>query len=97
MAGCKCGSNKDKFKSFHKLNLKPSELINFFENGGFNIDKNIPFENMPLLYKFKFFLFKIHKIFNEGLGSKEGYKLNAIGKILQRFRIKILPHQFCNI
>jgi len=97
MADRKCRSNKDKGKSFHKLNLKPSELINFFENGGFNIDKIIPVENMPLFYKFKFFRSKTHKIFNESLGRKEGYKLNAIGKILQGLLIKIFPHQLCNI
>ena len=31
MADRKCESNKDKGKSFHKLNLKPSELISFFQ------------------------------------------------------------------
>ena len=97
MADRKCESNKDKGKSFHKLNLKPSELSSFFQSGGFNIDKIIPVENMPLFYKFKFFRSKTHKIFNESLGRKEGYKLNSIGKILQGLLIKIFPHQFCNI
>lgn len=84
-------------KRFHKLNLKASELVDFFQEGGFEIDDILPVENMPLFYKFKIFRFKTHKIFDESLGRKEGYRLNYVGRILQSLLLKLFPDQFCNI
>lgn len=97
LADRKSGTINSKEKSFHKLNLKAGELINFFEDGGFVVDQIKPVENMPIFYKFKIFRFKTHKVFNESLGRKEGYKLNFLGKIFQGLLLKICPHQFCNI
>ena len=87
--------NKDKY--FHKMNLKKNEFINLFETNGFEVKDLWPVENMPLLYKFKIFRSKSHKMFDENLARKQGYKLSALGNLLQWILMKFFPNQFCNI
>jgi len=82
---------------FHKLNLKKNEFRRLFEENGFVVEKMYPVENMPILYKFKFFRSKNHKIFNENIARKEGYLLSRFGNILQGVLMKIFPDEFCNI
>ena len=77
------------------MNLKAGELINFSRMVDLLLTK-LNLLNMPIFYKFKIFRFKTHKVFNESLGRKEGYKLN-FGQIFQGILLKICPHQFCNI
>ena len=52
---------------------------------------------MPFLYKFKFFRYKTHKIFNESIARNEGYRLSFFGDILQFIIMKLFPNQFCNV
>jgi len=89
--------NKSPSLSFHKMNLTRREFIVLFERNGFKIDTLSPVENMPLLYKFKFFRSVPHKTFDENKGRKEGYKLSLFGNLLQTTLMKLLPNQFCNI
>lgn len=84
-------------RSFHKMNLRKKEFIGIFKNAGFSIKSVIPVENMPILYKFKFFRSYDHKKFNENKARAEGYKLSWLGKFLQKLLMTILPNQFCNI
>lgn len=48
-------------KHFHKMNLTRNEFITLFENEGFKIEHLYTVENMPILYKFKFFRDLAHK------------------------------------
>lgn len=82
---------------FHKLNLKKKELEKLFKKSGFVIQQILPVENMPLLYKFKFFRANNHKQFNESLGRTEGYQLSFFGRLIQGLLIKLFPNQFCNV
>lgn len=56
---------------FHKLNLTSSELHDLFARHGFEIESIVPVQNMPFLYKFRFFRAKQHKEFNEALAGKK--------------------------
>ena len=86
-----------KHKEFHKLNLTKREFAEIFEDHGFEIENIFNVQNMPFLYKFKFFRSKSHKIFDENKARKEGYKLSFIGQLIQKFLIKFFPESFCNI
>ena len=67
---------------FHKMNLTSNEFATLFENAGLKINHFYTVENMPILYKIKFFRASEHKIFNETLWRKEGYKLSPFGNIV---------------
>ena len=82
---------------FHKMNLKESEFIDLFKKAGFIIEGVYPVVNMPLLYKFRFFRSKRHKVFNENLARGEGYRLSPPGGLIQKFFMCFFPKQFCNI
>tara|TARA_B100000989_G_scaffold262494_1_gene213996 strand:+ start:1601 stop:2374 length:774 start_codon:yes stop_codon:yes gene_type:complete len=84
-------------KEFHKLNLTKKEFINLLQDNGFKIDEVFSVQNMPFLYKFKFFRSLDHKIFNENKGRVEGYKLSYLGNLIQKFLLKFFPDSFCNI
>ena len=88
---------KAKPNKFHKRNLKEKEFIELFTRVGFDVESVYSVENMPFLYKFAFFRDKKHKVFNENLGRKEGYKLSPFGQIIQKTFILFFPKQFCNI
>ena len=82
---------------FHKMNLKESEFIDLFKRASFHVEAVYPVENMPFLYKFSFFRSKEHKIFNENVARREGYKISLIGNMIQKFLLRYFPKQFCNI
>ena len=84
-------------KYFHKLNLKKKEFIHLFKKHKFEVKDVYSVQNMPFLYKFKFFRSQDQKNFNENIARIEGYKLSLIGNILQNFLIKFFPDQFCNL
>ena len=89
--------NRDEEKQFHKLNLNEVEISNYLRTAGFKVESFFHVENMPILYKFRFFRNKRHKVFDENLGRCDGYKLNPIGGLIQNFLIKFFPAQFCNL
>lgn len=88
---------KNSPSSFHKRNLTKSEFVALFASAGFSIDFIGPVENMPILYKFRFFRAAGHKQFDENKARTEGYRLSWIGQRLQDFLMKVFPDQFCNI
>ena len=79
------------------MNLKEYEFVSLFKRSGFIVDVVYPVTNMPFLYKFSFFRAKDHKVFNENIARKEGYKLSPMGNIIQKFLLRFFPKQFCNI
>tara|TARA_B100000686_G_C16651283_1_gene895713 strand:- start:204 stop:1004 length:801 start_codon:yes stop_codon:yes gene_type:complete len=90
-------SSNQESKCFHKINLTKKEFEELFINAGFKIKSTYPVENMPFLYKFRFFRSRTHKNFNESKGRVEGYKLSLIGSMLQSMLMKLFPSSFCNI
>lgn len=82
---------------FHKINLTRSEFENLFTRAGFHIEYVAPVENMPILYKFKFFRADAHKTFDENRARAEGYRLSWLGGLLQGLMMRFAPDQFCNI
>jgi SAM-dependent methyltransferase len=89
--------NKNRPKSFHKMNLTRGEYATLFTRAGFVVDRVMTVENMPILYKFALFRAPDHKVFDENKGRKEGYRLSAFGNLLQRTLMNAAPSQFCNI
>ena len=89
--------NPIRSSKFHKLNLKKKEFVNLFEKQGFEVMKVFSVENMPILYKFKFFRANSHKIFNENKARSEGYKLSFLGNLIQKISLKLFLDQLCNI
>ena len=79
------------------MNLKKNEFIKLFEKKGFKIQYVASVENMPILYKYKFFREIKHKIFNENISRSEGYKLSFIGTALQKLLMRFFPDHVCNI
>ncbi|MBU1040860.1 MAG: methyltransferase domain-containing protein [Proteobacteria bacterium] len=82
---------------FHKLNLTRSEFVAAFSKAGFQVEQVFPVENMPIFYKFALFRAASHKVFNENLARKEGYRLSWLGNLLQSMLMWLAPDQFCNI
>lgn len=82
---------------FHKINLTRSEFEKLFTRAGFRIEYVAPVENMPILYKFRFFRANAHKTFDENRARAEGYRLSWLGGLLQRLMMRCAPDQFCNI
>lgn len=93
----KADSLEDGPQLFHKMNLRRDEFKRFFSENGFEVQYMCPVENFPLLYKFSIFRHRNHKIFDENLARKEGYRLSRIGKLLQGSLMRWFPNQFCNI
>ena len=89
--------NADGKLNFHKMNLTRQEFVALFERAGFKVERVLPVQNMPILYKFSFFRAASHKKFDENKGREEGYQLSAVGRLLQGFLMRFFPNQFCNI
>lgn len=87
----------DEVSEFHKMNLTRIEFKKVFEKSGFTVDSIVPGENMPILYKFRFFRALNHKQFDENIARAEGYKLSWFGQLCQNFLMRFFPNQFCNI
>jgi SAM-dependent methyltransferase len=84
-------------KAFHKMNLTRGEFEQLFEKAGFLIESVYSVENMPVLYKFRFFRASSHKDFDENRARAEGYRLSWVGQKLQNFLMRFFEDQFCNI
>lgn len=82
---------------FHKQNLRKKELVQIVESSGFLVERVEPEQNMPFLYKFRFFRSRPQKNFDESVARSEGYKLSSFGKSLQGFLVALFPYQFCNV
>ena len=94
-ATVKTKSSNTKF--FHKINLTKKESSALFTAVGFKIKASYPVENMPFLYKFRFFRTKTHKVFDESKGRVEGYQLSWLGRRIQKFLMNHFADYFCNI
>ncbi|MGE4526880.1 MAG: class I SAM-dependent methyltransferase [Rhodospirillaceae bacterium] len=84
-------------RAFHKMNLTRREFEAVFRRAGFAIERVMPVENMPILYKFAFFRAAGHKVMDEHVARKEGYRLSWFGQRVQNFLMAAFPDQFCNI
>ena len=82
---------------FHKANYNARELTDLFCSHGFESVTVYPVENMPIFYRFAIFRQRSHRVFNEHLGRAEGYRLNALGKILNKLTFGFLPTRFCSV
>lgn len=89
--------SKNAAKHFHKMNLTRTEFSQLFAAAGFYVEQIYPVENMPILYKFALFRSKEHKVFNENMARKEGYRLSTTGQLLQNGLMRFFANQFCNI
>ncbi len=83
--------------AFHKANYTEAEFRSMLLSAGFKIERIENVENMPVLYKFRFFRNADQKVFNEKKGRAEGYKLSPLGRILHRTLILFFPKSFCNL
>ncbi|MBI2026257.1 MAG: class I SAM-dependent methyltransferase [Deltaproteobacteria bacterium] len=89
--------NDQKINCFHKLSFERAECEDLLKKVGFEIKNVYCAQNMPYLYKYSFFRSKTHKVFNENLGRKEGYKLSIFGSVVQKYAMKFFPEVFCNL
>jgi len=95
-ANKRSNSNKAGLK-FHKINLSKKEFKGILQEAGFEILTIDHVENMPILYKFRFFRHPQHKNFDENKGRREGYRLSSLGSLIQKLLMKVAPSQFCNV
>jgi len=95
--GLKKKSKDYKSLVFHKINLTYNEIDNIFKNSGFEVLKIYTTDNMPLLYKIKFFRNKSQKEFNENIARRDGYSLNIFGRYITNILKKFFPNQFCSL
>ena len=108
----RCAVKKDKFNDIFARLLKADAMImgspTYFaaisgdlkaliERAGFVVERVFPVENMPIFYKFALFRAATHKVFDENMARKEGYRLSPLGQFLQTTLMRLLPDQFCNI
>lgn len=97
LAGRRQGVQVRSARVFHKINLTRSEFETLFTRAGFQIEFVAPVENMPILYKFRFFRASSHKVFDENRARAEGYRLSSFGTGVQGLLMRLFPDQFCNI
>ncbi|MDG1144060.1 MAG: methyltransferase domain-containing protein, partial [Burkholderiales bacterium] len=90
-------SGTNKSRVFHKLNLNANELRTLFEDAGLVVESLNAVENMPFLFKFRFFRDTTQKTFNENQARSEGYRLSVFGCWLQKSLMRYFPTRFCNI
>jgi SAM-dependent methyltransferase len=83
--------------NFHKWNYTPAEFERVLNLAGFEVMDVHYVENMPFLYKYRFFRAKSHKTFDEQRSRAKGYHLSPIGQMLQTLAMKLFPQQFANI
>ncbi|MEE9250005.1 MAG: methyltransferase domain-containing protein [Alphaproteobacteria bacterium] len=89
-------SGPEEKKHFHKINYTESELIDMFSSNGFSVEHVYFVENMPFLFKFRFFRADSQHNFSETKGRAEGYKLSALGNAVQNTLMSLFPASFCN-
>ena len=83
-------------KKFHKSNYTKDEWVQMIGHRGFAVESVYFVENMPFLYKFRFFRKRSQKKFNETRGRSEGYQLSPLGNALQKTLVSLFPGSFCN-
>ena len=86
----------DKSKKFyHKSNFNKKDIYDVLKKSNFKIDR-IEI-NKYVFYKLKMFRSFNQNSFNENLSRNKGYKLNIIGRIINKLLLLISPSQFCSV
>lgn len=83
-------------KYFHKSNYTKDEWVRMVSDCRFAIEEIYFVENMPFLYKFRFFRKRSQKQFDENRARSEGYQFSLLGNALQKTLVSLLPRSFCN-
>ena len=81
----------------HKANFRAKELTNLFYSCGFESVNVYPVENMSIFYRFAILRQKSHRVFDVHLGRAEGYRLNLLGKTLDKVTFGLFPTYFCSV
>ena len=81
---------------FHKINFTKAELIELYQEAGFEILYIVPAQNMPIIFKFRLFRKSFAKQFDEKLERTTGYRLNSLGLMVNRL-LSLFPNQFCSV
>ena len=84
-------------KFYHKSNFTKKDIYKIFKMSNLKINKIENAVNMSFLYKIRIFRSSKQNVFNENLSRNKGYKLNKIGRIINKLLLFISPNQFCNV
>ena len=87
------GQPKDK-PTFHKWLVNPQEFRKMLLNHGLHTNHVHLARNVSLLYRFPWF--REHSG-DEAERRAKGYRLNAVGRAIDRIIVSLLPYQFCNV
>jgi len=85
-----------KQNKFHKICFKPKEFSNILKKHGFLIKFVEVTENVPFLFKFKIFRSKKLSKFDESIARSEGFKMNILGRVIQKILRSLFPNSFGN-
>jgi len=88
--------NKTK-KFYHKSNFTKKDIYDIFKKSNFKINKIENAVNMSFLYKIKLFRSSNQNNFDENISRNKGYRLNKIGRIINKLLLLISRNQFCNV
>lgn len=84
-------------KSFHKLLVTEEEFKRLLVQQGLTTDTVYRARNMSILFRLPFLQDQEISRAPERLRRSKGYRLNAVGRAIDRLLIDIFPTQFCNV
>ena len=92
--------NKDKvFNKFHKWQFDEQDIKYFAQMNGLKIQELFYVQNVSVLFKFNIFKNKTMKKgkFDEAMARSDGFKLNFLGRTIDRVLHKRFPKYFSNL
>ena len=92
--GNKVSSSKPKKPEFHRIMFSETEFKDILAEQSLHTTTVHRARNVSILYRLKALA-----IYNssESSNRSQGYKLNLIGKILDKLLVTLFPNQFCNV
>lgn len=82
---------------FHKLLVKEQEFKKILLKMGLKTTKIYRARNVSMLYRVPLFRKRENQVIDETIRRSEGYQLNKIGEMLDRFLRRLFPYQMSNV
>lgn len=93
----KNAQTKESNSSFHKLLVTDGEFKTLLAQHGLITDAVYRARNMSILFRLPFLQSGDVKNAPESLRRAKGYRLNVVGRVIDRLLTAVFPSQFCNV
>lgn len=82
-------------KQFHKLLVKEGEFKDLLQSHGMKTEAVYRSRNMPFLYRFGFL--RDSSEVSEDMKRSKGYRLNVVGRFIDRILVTLFPYHTANV